>query len=125
MKEMTKKLFYPVFGFVVALSLAVVASAQGAKTLTGHIVDKKCSSIVLKDGTKADNHSGSKGCAVGCADSGLGLYYDGKWEEFDAKSTDLAKAALTKASKEKGVKFKVVGELKDGKLAASEITEVK
>jgi hypothetical protein len=127
---MTKKLFYPLFAFVVALSLAGVASAQGAasKSFTGHIVDKSCSANVVKGGASAaDNHSGSKGCAAKkpCADSGLGLYAEGKWRAFDAKGTELAKAALANASKETGAKFKVVGELKGDTLAATEITEVK
>jgi hypothetical protein len=127
MKEMTKKLFYPLFALVVALSLAGVASAQGAsKTLTGHIVDKACSGNVVKGGASAaDGHSGSKGCAGkdGCLKSGLGLYADGKWTAFDAKGNELAKAALAKASKETGAKFKVVGELKGDTLAVTEITE--
>jgi hypothetical protein len=128
MKEMTKKLFYPVFAFVVALSLTVVASAQGGKTLTGHIVDKACSGNVVKGGASAaDNHSGSKGCAVKgpCANSGFGLYADGKWTAFDENGNKLAKDALAKASKETGAKFKVVGELKGDTLAVTEITEAK
>jgi hypothetical protein len=124
MKKMTKKLFYPLFAFVVALSLASVASARDGKVLTGHIVDKACSGGVVKDGVaKADAHSGSKGCAAKkpCADSGLGLYTDGKWIAFDEKGTELAKAALAKATKETGATFKVTGTVEGDKIKVEKI----
>jgi hypothetical protein len=124
---MVKKVFYPLFAFVFALSLAGAALGQGAsKTLTGHIVDKACSGNVAKGGASAaDAHSGSKGCAKkeGCEKSGYGIFANGKWTAFDAKGNELAKAALANASKETGAKFKVVGELKGDTLAVTEITE--
>jgi hypothetical protein len=125
MKEMTKKLFYPLFALLVAFSLVSLASAQG-KEFTGSIVDKSCSGNVIKGGdSAAAGHSGSKGCAnkKPCRESGLGLFTDGKYYSFDAKGNELAAAALGKASKETGAKFKVVGELKGDTLTVTEITE--
>jgi hypothetical protein len=130
MKEMTKKLFYPVFAFVVALSLAGMALADGETTLKGaSIVDVACSKNVIKGGESAANgHSGSGGCAMkeGCAKSGYGAYYEGKYLKFaDAKSNELATAALTKSSKATGAKFTVVGEVKGETMTVKSITEDK
>jgi hypothetical protein len=127
---MTKKLFYPLFAFVVALSLTGVALAWDDTTLKGAaIVDVACSANVTKGGAgAADGHSGSKGCATkpGCEKSGYGAYADGKYIQFaDAKSNELAKAALTKASKETGAKFTVVGKVDGGKMTVASITEEK
>jgi hypothetical protein len=125
MTEMSKKLINPFFALLVTMSLAIAASADG-KTYTGHIVDKACSGTVVKGGVStADAHSGAKGCAKkeGCEKSGYGIYADGKWTAFDAKGNELAKAALAKATKDTGVKFDVVGELKGDTLEVTEIKE--
>jgi hypothetical protein len=127
---MTKKLFYPLFALVVALSLAGAALADGNTTITGaSIVDVACSKNVIKGGaTAADGHSGSGGCAMkeGCEKSGYGAYHDGKYLKFaDAKSNELAKAALTKSSKATGAKFTVVGEVKGETMTVKSITEDK
>jgi hypothetical protein len=128
---MTKKFIFPVLALMIALSFVGVISAQESKstTLTGPIVDKACSaSLPKKDDPAAfaAEHSGTKGCALKgpCAGSGFGVYADGKWTEFDAKGNELAKAALEKSSKEKGVTFKVAGKVSDGKMAVDSITEV-
>jgi hypothetical protein len=128
---MIKKLFFPVFALAIALSLSVLTLAQGSgsTTLTGSIVDKACSGGLAnkeKAEAHAANHSGSKGCALKepCANSGLGVYADGKYYEFDAAGAALAKATLEKSSKEKGAKFKVVGKVSEGKMTVESITEV-
>jgi hypothetical protein len=128
---MTKKLFYPLFALVIAVSMAVAASAQGqAKAFSeeGWIVDKACSANVVKGGESAANgHSGKNGCAVnkaGCKNSGLGIYSGGKFHAFDAKGSELAIATLAKASKETGAKFKVVGQLKGEVVEVESITEI-
>jgi hypothetical protein len=131
MKEMTKKLFYPLFAFVVALSLAGLASAKGASTtLKGAaIVDVACSANVIKGGASAaDGHSGKTGCATkpGCAKSGYGAYANGKYIKFaDEKSNTLAKEALAKATKDTGAKFTVVGEVTGETMTVESITEEK
>jgi hypothetical protein len=126
MKEMTKKFYYPLFTLMVALSMAVAALAQGGSTTikNAYLVDVACSTKV-KDNAGAEAHSGSKGCATkeGCGKSGLGMFHDGMYIKFDAKGTELAKAALAKASKETGAVFTVKGK-KDGDVFhATEITE--
>ena len=128
---MIKKLFNPAFALLVALSLVGLASAQGGKatTLTGYIVDKMCSaSLAKKDNPEAfaAGHSGSKGCALKgpCANSGFGVFADGKYYEFDEKGAALAKAALEKSPKENGAKFKVVGKVSEGKMTVESISEV-
>ncbi len=128
---MIKKLIYPAFALCIALSLVSLASAQGEKsaTMTGYIVDKACSQTVAKaenPAAKAIAHSGSKGCALKgpCAKSGLGLFADGKYYEFDEKGVATAKAALEKSPKETGATFKVVGKVSEGKMTVDSITEV-
>lgn len=128
---MIRKLVYLTFALVVVLSLSSLTFAQGAgsTTLTGSIVDKACSGGLAnkeKAEAMAAGHSGSKGCALkeACVKSGLGVYADGKYYEFDADGVALAKAALEKSPKEKGAKFKVVGKVSDGKMTVESISEV-
>lgn len=122
---MSKKLFSALAALVIVLSLSALAAAQDAKsvTLTGNILDKACSA---KNNTAelAGNHK--KGCALSanCLKSGLGVFADGKYVEFDEKGTELAKAALEKTSKPNGAKFKVVGKVAEGKLMVESITEI-
>jgi hypothetical protein len=110
--------------------LVGLASAQGDKatTLTGYIVDKACSGGLKKDTAEAHakSHSGSKGCALKepCAKSGLGVFADGKYYEFDENGTALAKSALEKSPKEKGARFSVVGKVSEGKMTVESIKEV-
>jgi hypothetical protein len=126
---MVKKMFYPLFALVVALSLAGAASAQ-SKTLKGKIVDKACSAgLAKKDGAAAtaDAHSGSEGCAMktGCQKSGHGVFAeDGKYYTFDAKGNELSVAALKGASKKTGATFNVVGKVTGDTIAVESISEV-
>jgi hypothetical protein len=126
---MIRKLINPAFALLVALSLVGLASAQGnkASTLTGYIVDKACSGGLKKENPEATavGHSGSKGCALKepCANSGFGVFADGKYYEFDENGNAMAKTALQKSSKEKGAKFKVVGKVSEGKMTVDSITE--
>jgi|SRR5882672_12056641 len=103
---------------IMALSFFAVAQDGKSSTLTGFIVDKHCSA--------GDVATHGKGCTLDkkCLDSGLGLYTDGKFTPFDAKSSEQAKAALEKSKKDKGAKFKVTGTVVDGKIVAQNIQEV-
>ena len=122
---MSKKFFSALAALVIVLSLSVMAAAQDKKsvTLTGNIVDKACSAKATT-AEAAANHK--KGCALSanCLKSGLGVFADGKYVEFDEKGTELGKAALEKTSKASGAKFKVVGKVADGKMMVESITEV-
>ena len=121
---MSKKLFSSLAALVIVLSLSVLAAAQDKSvTLTGNILDKACSAG-NNTAEKAGNHK--KGCALSerCLKSGLGVFADGKYVEFDAKGTELGKAALEKTSKANGAVFKVTGKVADGKMMVESITEV-
>jgi len=125
---MAKKLISSLMTLVFAISMAVIASAngQGSVTLTGHIVDKACSARVAKKDNPQEAAAGhTKNCALmeGCAASGFGIFADGKYVEFDEKGTAMAKAALQKSSKDKGATFKVTGKMTDGKLAVESLSE--
>jgi hypothetical protein len=129
---MTKKLFYPVFAFVVAVSLSGLAWAQGgeAKTIkAAYLVDVACSKIVVKDASKAAAHSGKNGCAInkpGCKNSGTGVFVDGKFLTIsNDKGKQLAIAALEGASKETGAKYTVVGKVTGETIEVESITEEK
>lgn len=126
---MSKKITTTVCALALLLGLSIVAAAQDHKSTswTGNIVDKACSAKVTKaenPGEAAANHK--KGCSLseGCLKSGLGLYAEGKFVEFDEKGTGLAKTALEKTSKANGAKFKVTGMLHDGKLMVESIEEI-
>ena len=112
----------------VIMALSVVAMAQdGATTVTGYVVDKACSAKVAKAKDPATEAAGQpKGCILmkSCFDSGVGVYSDGKFIEFDDKGKNLAKAALEKTKKDKGVKLKVTGKLTGTTMAVEKIEEV-
>jgi len=128
---MKKNLIIPIFALLVALSMIVVALAQGGATsLSGPIVDQMCAGGMVKKGSHAGaaGHSGKAGCALkeACAKSGFGVFADGKFHKFDTKGNELAKSALEKSSKDSGVNFKVTGKLDtEGNMAVTSIEEVK
>ncbi|MCI0660244.1 MAG: hypothetical protein L0220_04150 [Acidobacteria bacterium] len=125
---MKKNLIIPVFALLFALSMIVVALAQGGGTsLSGPIVDQMCAGGMVKKGSHsgAAGHSGKAGCALkeACAKSGFGVFADGKFYKFDTKGNELAKAALEKSSKDTGVNFKVTGKVDGENIAVSSIVE--
>jgi hypothetical protein len=111
---------------VMALSLVVMAQ-EGKQELTGYIVDKTCAT---KDAKQADPQaaaaSETKFCVLmeSCINSGLGVYADGKYIQFDKSGVALAKAAIEKSKKDKGAKFKVIGKVTGDRIAVESITEV-
>ena len=112
---------------ITALSLIAVAQ-EGKTTLTGYIVDKACaaSKVAKASDPQAAAAEAPKSCALmeSCLKSGLGIYSEGKYTQFDEKGTALAKTALEKTKKDKGATFKVTGTLTGGKLAVENIEEV-
>jgi hypothetical protein len=127
---MTKKLLSLGSILVVILSFAVLTAAQHTDqvTLTGNIVDKSCATGRMKrDDPQASIDAHTKKCSLmeNCLKSGLGVYADGKYIEFDENGTGLAKTALESSEKANGAKFKVMGKMVDGKLAVTKIEEVK
>ncbi|MGH9751712.1 MAG: hypothetical protein ACREA2_02925 [Blastocatellia bacterium] len=110
---------------IIALSLAVIAQDKQPTELTGFITDKGCAAKV---GNASDPQVAAadheKKCVLGCSNSGLGIYSDGKFTQFDEKGSQVAKAALEKSKKDKGAKFKVTGKVADGKMTVESIAEV-
>jgi len=118
-----------IFSLTAVIALSLVALAYDVDSLEGVIVDKNCATgKVPKQGgdlqTAAANES--KGCILmsSCLKSGLGVYSDGKYYEFDAKGNELGKAALEKSKKDKGAKFKITGKVTGAKIAVESITEL-
>lgn len=121
---MTRKTLYPLAALIVLLGLAALISAQDKPiTFTGYVVDKACSARYKTD-EAAGGHT--RGCALmpNCVASGYGIFTDGRYIEFDAKGTELAKAMIEASKKTKGLKATVTGTIKDSKLAVEKIAEV-
>src|SRR5215475_436034 len=112
---------------IMALSLIAVAQ-DGKTTLVGYIVDKACATgkVAKQSDPQAAAANETKGCILmdGCLKSGLGVYSDGKYYQFDEKGVALAKAALEKSKKDKGAKFKVTGKVTGDRVAVSGVEEV-
>ncbi len=117
-----------IFSLSTIIAISLIAMAQdGSVTLTGNIIDKACSArVAKKDNVQEAAAAEGKGCALmeACAKSGFGVFSDGKYTEFDAKGSALAKAALEKTKKDKGASFKVTGKVSGGKMMVESITEV-
>jgi hypothetical protein len=118
--------------FVAVCLVAVLAclpafAQEGAKTtLKGYVVDQMCGKGMVKKENieqKAPGHT--KECALedACAASGFGIYSQGKYYTFDEKGSGLAKAAIEKGSRDKGLYFEATGVVKGDMLAVSSLKE--
>ena len=86
--------------------LAVSSVLALAETWSGTVVDVACK--------KNDLASHTKDCAVSCAKSGYGMVLaDGKFIKFDERGNVKTLAALKATSKEKDLKAKVTGTIKE------------
>jgi len=87
-------------------ALALSSIAALAETWTGTVVDVMCKNNDLASHTRE--------CALSCAKSGYGIVLsDGKFIKFDERGNAKTLATLKAASKEKDLKAKVSGTLKD------------
>jgi hypothetical protein len=94
----------------------------------GYVVDAMCAKGMMKKGNpteKAAKHT--KECALeeGCAASGFGLFYDGKYYKFDESGDKMAKDAIEKSTLEKGLMFDVTGKMEGDKIMVASISEMK
>jgi hypothetical protein len=94
----------------------------------GYVVDAMCAKGMMKKDNpmeRAAKHT--KECALeeGCAASGFGLFYDGKYYKFDEAGDKMAKAAIEKSTLEKGLMFDVTGNMKDEKIMVASLSEMK
>lgn len=77
-----------------------------AETWSGTVVDVMCK--------KNDLAGHTKECAISCSKSGYGIVLaDGKFIKFDERGNVKALSALKASSKEKDLKAKVAGTLKE------------
>lgn len=112
---------------VVVLACLPAFAQEGAKTtLKGYVVDQMCGKGMVKKeniSQKAPGHT--KECALedACAASGYGIYSDGKYYTFDEKGNGLAKTAIEKSSREKGLFFEATGVVKGDMLAVASLKE--
>jgi hypothetical protein len=118
-----------IFSLMAVIAMSFVVMAQDKPTeLTGYIVDKACATGKVAKHEKPQEAAANetKGCILmpNCEKSGLGIYADGKYTEFDAQSAAKAKAALEKSKKDKGAKFQVTGKVADGKMTIASIKEL-
>ncbi len=89
-----------VAGFALSSVLAL------AETWSGTVVDVMCKNNDLAGHTRD--------CAVSCAKSGYGIVLaDGKFIKFDERGNVKALTALKASTREKNLKSKVTGTLKD------------
>ncbi|MEW5977155.1 MAG: hypothetical protein AB1898_15275 [Acidobacteriota bacterium] len=102
-------------------------SAQGfgdAKkvTLSGQVIDQMCGGG-MKDAAKAKGHT--KACSLmdHCANTGFGVFADGKYVKFDAAGSEKAKAIVEKSAKDKDIQVTVEGVLEGDTLKVSSIQE--
>jgi hypothetical protein len=88
------------------VGLVVTSTLALAESWSGTVVDVMCK--------KNDLASHTKDCAISCAKSGYGIVLaDGKFMKFDERGNVKALAAIKATSKEKDLKAKVTGSVKE------------
>jgi hypothetical protein len=88
------------------VGLVVFSSLALAESWNGIVVDVMCKNNDLASHTRD--------CAISCSRSGYGIVLaDGKFIKFDERGNAKALAALKASSKDKDLKAKVTGTLKD------------
>lgn len=101
--------------FALLLSAASLFSVVSfAETWNGTLVDVMCKDKDLAGHTAK--------CAIGCSKGGYGVVTaDGKFVKFDEAGNAKALAALKATNKEKDLKVKVDGEVKDDTIQVASI----
>ena len=103
---MRSRTLFALAAVVVAL-LALPALAAESKNFENvSMIDVNCST---KFADKLDSHP--RACALRCADSGYGIWSEGKYVKFDAAGNEKAKAALEASSAKDKLRVNVSGEL--------------
>lgn len=94
--------------------LALAPALMLAETWTGTVVDVACKNKDLPGHTRD--------CALRCSRTGYGIVLpDGKFLKFDEQGNTKALAALKASNKEKDLKVKVNGAIKDDVLEVESI----
>jgi len=117
---------------MLAVLVSVAGSGQDKKageeslTLKGYVVDQMCAKGMAKKANPMEKAAGhTKECALeeACAASGYGIFSNGKWLKFDAAGDKLAKQAIEKSKREKGLMFEVTGTRDGDALAVTGLKE--
>ena len=114
---------------VLLLFSASLAAAQGGKTVTlkGYVVDQMCAKTLAKKENVMEKAAGhTKKCALeeGCAESGYGLFSDGKYYTFDEKGSARAKEMIEASKREKELMFEASGSVKGDMLTVKTLKEI-
>ncbi len=105
------------------------ATAQtGGETLTmkGYVVDQMCATGFLKKENfmeKAKAHSQDCALEDDCAETGFGIFSDGKWYRFDDGGSRKAKKLIEDSKRERGLYFEVTGTLHGDTFVVSSLKE--
>jgi hypothetical protein len=92
--------------FALLLMALLALPAFAAEWKNAPVVDVKCSAR-----SKADPDSHTKQCALGCSQSGFGIYTsDGKFLKFDANGNQAVMNALKGTDKKDHLRVNVKGE---------------
>jgi hypothetical protein len=113
----------------VVLSFVLTAGAQEESkpvTLKGYVVDQMCAGkMAMKENAmeKAGGHT--KECALNdqCAESGFGIFSDGKYYKFDEKGSATAKSLIEKSKREKALYFVAKGTVGEGTMTLATLRE--
>jgi len=117
---------------ILAVLVAVAAPGQEKNTagelskMSGYVVDQMCGKGIAKKANPMEKAAGhTKECALedACAASGYGIFTGGKWLKFDPAGSRMAKDAISKSKREKGLMFEVTGKIDGDVLAVSGLKE--
>lgn len=119
---------------VLILAALVAAAAPGQEKkiageslkMSGYVVDQMCAKGIAKKANPMEKAAGhTKECALeeACAASGYGIFTGGKWLKFDSAGSKMAKEAIEKSKREKGLMFEVTGTIDGDVLAVSGLKE--
>jgi hypothetical protein len=108
--------------------LASLAFAQEGKpvTLKGYVVDQMCAKGIAKKENMMEKAAGhTRQCALeeNCAESGYGMFSEGKWYKFDDKGSAKAKGMIEKSKREKGLYFEAMGKVEGDTFVLSSLKE--
>jgi len=119
--------------FVAAIALGQATTDKPAQkavketlTLKGYVVDQMCARGMLKKTNfmeKAAAHTQDCALEDHCAETGYGLFSDGKWYKFDEKGSKQAGELIQKSKREKGLYFEVSGKLAGDTFMVSSMKE--
>jgi len=107
---------------------AIVKADAKETSLHGYVIDAMCAKgMARKENVMEAAAKHTKKCALeeACAESGYGVFSDGKWYKFDEKGDVMAKELIQNTKTEKGIMVMVSGTMEADKLVLASISEHK